>query len=60
MPKSARMCLNLPEWLFFYFPIVIPCLLGRVALKHKKPTSKLQTLWVFLYPDETDNPKLLS
>ena len=27
MPKYAWMCLNLPDWFLFYFPIVIPCLL---------------------------------
>ena len=31
MPEYAKicvwMCLNLPQWLLFYFPIVIPCLL---------------------------------
>ena len=30
MPKYALMCPNPPEWLLYYFPIVIPCLLERV------------------------------
>ena len=31
MMKYVWMCLNLPEWLLFYFPIVIPCLLERIV-----------------------------
>ena len=29
------MCLNLPEWLLFFFPIVIPCRLGCVVTYFK-------------------------
>ena len=31
MAKYAWMCLNLPKWLLFYFPIIIPCLLERMV-----------------------------
>ena len=31
MPKYAWMRLNLPKWLLFHFPIIIPCLLEHMV-----------------------------
>ena len=31
MPIHVWMCLNLPEWLLLYFPIIIPCLLAHLG-----------------------------
>ena len=48
MPKYARICLNLTEWLLFYFRIVIPCLLERVVTYFNVYTKPEIIVCVFL------------
>ena len=44
MPKYAWMCLNLPEWLLFYFPIKTPGPLECV-LTYFIVNTKLEVMW---------------
>ena len=49
MPEYAWMCLNLHEWLLFYFLVVIPCLLERVATYYYRGYSLKDYEVVFLF-----------
>ena len=50
MPKCAWICLNLPEWLFFYMsPSVIPCVLECVVTYFKEVYNLKEHVTVFLF-----------